>query len=140
MAAFGIALVLMGVIFILIARWIRKFAESTKDEWKTAAARILFYNTEDYSSRDVPVVEFTDDDGNRTTASASPVPSKNRPEPGTEVTVEYRKNFFENRKPTYQVVIAGGNGKGEKTVPVIFLTLGIVMTAAGAAVFTAAFL
>lgn len=130
MALAGIVLCITGIIFILISVYMRKIVENTKDEWRQTTAEILSYNVEDYSSRETPIVRFTVN-GETVVASADSVPARTKPECGTTVPVEYRKNEFRNRKATYQVILQTGEGDRSKAVLFVMRIIGVSITIAG---------
>lgn len=114
----------MGAVFILISVMLRRFLTNNAADWVTGTGTITAYNREDYSSQDTPLVVFWDQ-GEKVLASASPIPSKGRPAPGSEVEIEYRKNEFKDRKPTYQVIVKTGQKEGHPENIVIWVLTGI---------------
>lgn len=128
----GVILIIIGIVFILINVRLRKFLANTAADWITGTGIITAYNTENHSSNDVPLVVFMDQ-GEKIIASAAPIPSKGRPKPGSEVEIEYKRNEFDDRKATYQVIVKTGQREGHSENVVIWVLtgIGIVLTLVG---------
>ena len=128
-----VVLLVSGALFILIGVYLRNYLKRTAGDWKNGTGTITGYQVEDYSSRDVPLVEFWDNE-EKILASASSVLSREKPAAGSEVQIKIRKNEFKNRKPTYQVIIKTGQeeGKRENILIGIIVGIGLLQVAGGA--------
>ena len=129
----GIFLIISGLVFLGITLFMKHFVQSTSEQWVKSKGRIAGYNTEDYSSMVIPLVQIVDN-GNTVVASASTIRDKKKPIVGTEVDVEYRKNVFSNGKCTYQIIILDDRGKSanEENILLVFTAITIIFFVVGA--------
>ncbi len=131
MIALVVFLIAAGAVFILIGVWAKKFLKSTANEWISSTCIVKAYNREDYSSRETPLVMFYDN-GKQVFASGSSVPARNRPQPGTEVPMEYRRNVFSDGRTTYQVILKIDGDKDRSGMAAGIMTgIGILLAFAG---------
>ena len=131
----GVILITCGGIFLIAALWFKRSIAANEDKWVNTTGTIMMYNTEDYSSRVRPVVQFMEN-GKEILATAASIAQKDCPKPGTVIPIEYRRNDFPNGNVTYQVFLTGDQAKSfDDTILIpVILILGVGLMVGGAVV------
>ena len=136
MMSLSVFLWVSGIVFLIISRALRRFAESTENKWIKTTGMIVGYNTADLSSHVTPLVRF-ESEGKQVVASASAIRDKRKLPEGTKVPLEYRINRLMHGRTTYQVVLLLQNGErsDESFIPKLLVGIGICLILVGGIVF-----